>query len=134
MFHLPIEVSVLAMELKYCRIHCGLSPSGWDYIGHVMSCASRRRGRLCIQVPNLCLLKKKKEKEERELGTSLPRQTMSMVTVSHERVELARNNSQEYDCRKKLQEVQEMLCVTGTSGVCFTNLSHTHREGQVAMT
>ena len=40
MFHLPVEVSALWMELVYHRIHCGLSPSGWDFISHIINHAS----------------------------------------------------------------------------------------------
>lgn len=32
------------------------------------------------------------------------------------------------------QEVQEILFLTSTPGVCLTNLSLTHRDGQVGMT
>lgn len=31
MFHLPVEVSALWMELEHHGIHCRLSPSGWDF-------------------------------------------------------------------------------------------------------
>lgn len=69
-----------------CRHLAGISE------GHVINRASWSWGILCTQVLNLCLLKKKKEKLEQELGNSIRHQMMYVVTIFHSRVELVRNN------------------------------------------
>ena len=74
--HLPTEVSALRMELEFCRIHGCLLPSGWDFIGHLIKCASWELGNFTCTGAQPVSLKTKKEKEERGLGSSIKRQTV----------------------------------------------------------
>lgn len=120
---LSLACFTTTFQLECCRIHCCLSPPGWDCTGHLIDPATWSWGILCTQVLNLCLLKKKKEKEERGLGISIKCQTRlhgHNLTLEYNIILWSKTAG-------KLQEVQEIL-YGFPCGVSFTHLPHTPKD------